>query len=753
MRLKPKMTLLLALPVAAGMLVLSACIALTIFRDVRGLYLQMLDGVVRARAAEIGRWAQIYLKTVKMNALSPEMRSADPGRIRPFLMGRQAHLDSDQVDEFFATREGVYFNSVNSTGNIADREYVKAILSGRAEHFVSDGLASRDTGKNIVTFSAAVKGAVGEIVGVSGTAVSLDTLSQIAASARIGAGYGSILDGRFTVIAHPDPAYVMKLNLVELEKAGYRELERSIMPMRARESGHMPYIDSHGSKTFLAFAPVPFTTWSMAVSVPLSQVDASASKIIAILAALSVAILAALVASISASVDRILRPITALSALVQRMAAGELHFVGREDSLADPPRDEIGLLARSFDLMALRLSDTLEGYDSMNKTLADRNKELEAAKGALERLNAELEDRVKERTASLEAANLKLEGINGELEHALVALQQAQGTIEVSAKMAVLGRLASGIAHELNTPLGAIRSSSAFALDALDEILPVLLPAYSALSPERKELLAALLRRGSARARGKDLPEHRMRKKALVASLRAKGIDRAYAIADDVSTLGAFDMEDQIEALLLSGDESVLGVAARLTEILRAEAIVLEAADKASSTVAALADYSRLDELEHKVRVYPVAEIETLVTLYYDRLKRSIALERRFLSADPVLGYRDRLNQLWVNLMNNALQAMEYEGVLEIETSREGDEIVVSFTDSGPGIPELVKPKIFTPFFTTKRPGEGTGLGLDLCRRIVERHGGRIGFESRPGRTTFWVRLPAADARGGEGDA
>jgi signal transduction histidine kinase len=94
--------------------------------------------------------------------------------------------------------------------------------------------------------------------------------------------------------------------------------------------------------------------------------------------------------------------------------------------------------------------------------------------------------------------------------------------------------------------------------------------------------------------------------------------------------------------------------------------------------------------------------------------------------------------------MNNALQAMEYRGTLEIETRREGGEIVVSFTDSGAGIPEEIRPKIFTPFFTTKPPGEGTGIGLDICKRIVERHGGSIGFDSRPGRTTFWVRLPAA---------
>jgi signal transduction histidine kinase len=184
-------------------------------------------------------------------------------------------------------------------------------------------------------------------------------------------------------------------------------------------------------------------------------------------------------------------------------------------------------------------------------------------------------------------------------------------------------------------------------------------------------------------------------------------------------------------------------MAVRLTDLVRAGAIVLEASSKASSTVSALVDYSRADDFERKGSVYLVSEINTLVTIYYNKLKRSVNLVRRFLSDDPVQGDRDKLNQVWVNLMNNALQSMEYQGTLQIETRREGDEVIVSFTDSGPGIPEAIKPSIFTPFFTTKLPGEGTGLGLDICKRVVEKHGGSIGFDSRPGCTTFWVRLPA----------
>ncbi len=112
---------------------------------------------------------------------------------------------------------------------------------------------------------------------------------------------------------------------------------------------------------------------------------------------------------------------------------------------------------------------------------------------------------------------------------------------------------------------------------------------------------------------------------------------------------------------------------------------------------------------------------------------------------EPVKGDRDSLNQVWVNILNNALQAMDYSGQILIETRRDGDRLLVAFTDTGPGIREEHRASVFKPFFTTKKPGEGTGLGLDISRRIVEAHGGRISFESIPGCTTFTVDLPLAE--------
>jgi signal transduction histidine kinase len=106
------------------------------------------------------------------------------------------------------------------------------------------------------------------------------------------------------------------------------------------------------------------------------------------------------------------------------------------------------------------------------------------------------------------------------------------------------------------------------------------------------------------------------------------------------------------------------------------------------------------------------------------------------------MGYPDELNQVWTNIITNALQAMQYQGDLTIEAHQNNGHVEVKIIDSGPGIPEEIQPKIFEPFFTTKKQGEGTGLGLGICKKIIEKHQGEIKFTSQPGRTEFVIKLP-----------
>ncbi len=139
--------------------------------------------------------------------------------------------------------------------------------------------------------------------------------------------------------------------------------------------------------------------------------------------------------------------------------------------------------------------------------------------------------------------------------------------------------------------------------------------------------------------------------------------------------------------------------------------------------------------------------IETVLTIYQNQIKHHIELVRRFEAVGPITCLPDELNQVWTNLIHNALQAMNFRGTLTVGVHAAGDDVVVTVRDTGCGIPEVLRERIFDPFFTTKPSGEGSGLGLDIVRRIVEKHGGRILVDSIEGEgTRFEVILPRKQA-------
>ncbi len=128
--------------------------------------------------------------------------------------------------------------------------------------------------------------------------------------------------------------------------------------------------------------------------------------------------------------------------------------------------------------------------------------------------------------------------------------------------------------------------------------------------------------------------------------------------------------------------------------------------------------------------------------LCQSQVKQGIEVIRNYEKLGPVPCYPDELNQVWINLIHNAIQAMEGSGTLEISVRRENDRAVVTITDSGKGIPDEIKQRIFEPFFTTKPREKGSGLGLDIVKKIIDKHRGEIKFESEPGNTAFSVFIP-----------
>ena len=183
-------------------------------------------------------------------------------------------------------------------------------------------------------------------------------------------------------------------------------------------------------------------------------------------------------------------------------------------------------------------------------------------------------------------------------------------------------------------------------------------------------------------------------------------------------------------------------MAYKLTSLKRSAENITLAADKAAKVVFALKSYSHYEISGEKTEANIVDGIETVLTLYQNQIKHGIEVVRSFQQVEPILCYPDELNQVWTNLIHNSLQAMGNNGTLHIDISKRGSTVQVSITDSGPGIPKEIQQKIFEPFFTTKAQGVGSGLGLDITKKIVSKHQGEVTVMSEPGKTTFSVILP-----------
>jgi len=220
-------------------------------------------------------------------------------------------------------------------------------------------------------------------------------------------------------------------------------------------------------------------------------------------------------------------------------------------------------------------------------------------------------------------------------------------------------------------------------------------------------------------------------------------IDSADTVADRLVIMGVYNgIEPFVPLLQRSDSVHILEIAYKLSELKRGIATINTATDRASKVVFALKTYARYEQSGEKTAASITEGIETILTLYQNLLKQGVEVIKNYAEIPPILCYPDELNQVWTNLIHNALQAMNYRGTLTIELTAQDYQAKISITDSGHGIPEEIKTKIFDPFFTTKPAGEGSGLGLDIVKKIVDKHQGKIEVESIPGQTTFNVFLP-----------
>jgi signal transduction histidine kinase len=310
--------------------------------------------------------------------------------------------------------------------------------------------------------------------------------------------------------------------------------------------------------------------------------------------------------------------------------------------------------------------------------------------------------------------------------------------------MASLGQLVANISHEINTPLGAIRSLIGSVKRDLDNIfanLPTFLPT---ITTEEKQVFTEIATTLSQKAiHAFSSFEMRKLRQNLQNELKAKAIANASNLADKLVEMGIYDTQ-QHEILWQSYRiEDLVNMLYQIAGLFQSANNIQTAIDRASKTIFALKSYSRQDTTREKSYINLNDSIEIVLTLHHNQIKRGIEVIRDFADLPTILCYPDELIQVWTNLIHNAIQAMEGKGTLTLETKLIGEKLQVSITDTGAGIPAEIQSKIFNAFFTTKKLGEGSGLGLDIVKKIIDKHAGKIWFETEVGKgTTFFVEIP-----------
>jgi signal transduction histidine kinase len=334
----------------------------------------------------------------------------------------------------------------------------------------------------------------------------------------------------------------------------------------------------------------------------------------------------------------------------------------------------------------------------------------------------------------------------------LARLRETQSGLQQVEKMAQLGTLTAGVAHELNNPAAAIQRGEQQLHQALIDLhaAQAALDAQSLDSEQRKQISALEL---EAIALAQVLPEL----DALARSDRVEELEQWLSThgagAATVNASKLADMNYTTSKLEGIAEQIQTGQLALMLNLLAATyavhsllAEIGQGARRISAIVKALKSYSYLDQAPIQA-VELKAGIEDTLLILGSKLRGGIAIKREYADLPMIQGYGSELNQVWTNLLDNAVDALNGNGEIRIQTRRDGDWAVVAVEDNGPGIPKQIQPRVFDAFFTTKPPGRGTGLGLNISYNIVVyKHRGDINLESEPGRTRFEVWLPIKPA-------
>ncbi len=365
----------------------------------------------------------------------------------------------------------------------------------------------------------------------------------------------------------------------------------------------------------------------------------------------------------------------------------------------------------------------------------------------LESYRDHLEELVKNRTDELDARNQ-------ELQEAMDLIKQTQGQLILYEKLGALRHLVSGIAHEINSPLGAINSSRETLIHNIRRIVEHIPEIADWLSGQHGQIVRDLITRcftSKKRVVLSSSRDKRQERDRIMAELDKLGLADSQELARYIFELQLSEsLPDYLPVLREENALKLFTHIAAIVDAFVACDTIDVAVQRASKITFALNNYIRRgargkDGTSTREVVSIKESLDNVLTLFYNAIKHSVILDLDLQDDLPMIeGYPDELNQVWTNLIKNAIDAMEQKGTLGIKACYEADGIVVEVTDSGCGMTAEVQKRLFEPLFTTKPAGEGLGLGMDIVKRIVvDNHKGKIDIDSTPGAgTTIRVWLP-----------
>ncbi|MDZ4725472.1 MAG: ATP-binding protein [Leptospira sp.] len=365
--------------------------------------------------------------------------------------------------------------------------------------------------------------------------------------------------------------------------------------------------------------------------------------------------------------------------------------------------------------------------------------------------NNEKEKFLLKQIKELEENNLQqsneLKKTNEELDNSLLQIREIKSALIYSKKMAGIGKLFAGIAHELNNPISAIKASS----DTISEIsekeiseMEKSKSIFQSLNQSEMKQLIHTISKSNEFSTVSSYTERKENKKRLKTFLNENSYECDDEELEKLMDVGLQNLDKNDLSILSHKNPHIKDYILSLRNLGQHLSIIRIAVDRAASMLHALKKFSRsTDKDREEIQFKLIENIETVLMIYQYQMKGKVSLKKTYLSDALLFGSPEELYQVWTNILLNALQAMNFKGNIIINIQRkEAHSIEIRLIDNGPGIPNEIQKRIFDPEFTTKSLGEGSGMGLDLTKSIIQKHKGEIKVESEAGKTEFIICLP-----------